>query len=146
VDGDRAHAGRLGPRRQFGRGYGGRVPPEPHLQSHRPVGGVDGGADQPLREIKVAHQRRSRRAARDLLGRTAHVEVDHVGPGPGGHARALSHPARLAPDKLDDHQRQPLPDRRPATYVGATTREQLRSHHLSRDVRSAQARRRAAEG
>ena len=52
--------------------------------------------------IEVAHQRRSRLPVGDVLGLTAHVDVDDLGARAFGDARALRHPARLTTGKLHD--------------------------------------------
>ena len=52
--------------------------------------------------IEVAHQRRAGLPVGDVLGRTAHVDVDDLGARAFGDARALRHPARLAAGKLDN--------------------------------------------
>jgi hypothetical protein len=76
------------------------VPAEPHLQRHRHRDGGDGGFNQRERMIEVAHQRRSRLPVGHVLGRAAHVDVDHGGAGGFRDARALAHPVRFASGKL----------------------------------------------
>ena len=70
---------------------------------------ADRGLDQRQRVIEVAHQRRARLAAGHVPGRAAHVDVDDVGAGALGDARAFRHPARLAAGELHDVEPQALP-------------------------------------
>ena len=100
MHGQHPHARIRGPMGQVGRVQAIAVPAQPHLQRDRHRDRAHHGVDQAQRMVQVAHQRRPRQPARDLLGRAAHVDVDdpraHALHDPGG----FRHRARLAPGDL----------------------------------------------
>ena len=52
--------------------------------------------------VEIAHQCGAGLLVGDVLGRTAHIDVDDFGARPLGDARALRHPVRLAARELHD--------------------------------------------
>ena len=102
MHGDELHARLLGAARQFRRVARRIVPAKPHFQRDRHIRRFDHGVDQGQRVIEIAHQCRSRLAAGDMPGRTAHIDVDDIGPGVLGDLRALAHPACFATGNLHD--------------------------------------------
>ena len=52
--------------------------------------------------IEIAHQRRAGLAAGDVARGAAHVDIDDVGAGGFGDARAFRHPMRFAACELND--------------------------------------------
>ena len=132
VDGDHPDAGGLGAARQLGRVDRGVVPAEPHLQRHRQRRGADRRLDQGQRMVEVAHQRRAGVAARHLLGRAAHVDVDDVGAGVGRGPGALGHPVRLAAGELDD-MGAVAGALGPEQRLGVADRQLVSGHHFRDD-------------
>ncbi len=83
--------------------------------------------------VKVAHQRRSGQDARHLPRRTAHIDVDYVGARRFGKPRALGHPARLAPCKLDNERKNLPVAFRPAHHIRPTARQLFARGHFGDD-------------
>ena len=104
VHGDKPHAGLFGTPRQLRRVARTVVPAEPHFQGDRHLDRLHHRVDQGERVIEIAHQRRTGFAIGDVLGRTAHIDIDDGGAGSFGHARAFGHPARFAAGKLNHMQ------------------------------------------
>ncbi len=77
------------------------VPAQPHLDGDRDVDGRNCRLDQRQRQIRIAHQRRTRIATDDLLGRAPHIDVYDVGTLAFGDLRRLGHPAGFTPGKLN---------------------------------------------
>ncbi len=130
------YAGPLRPPRQLGRVARKIVPAEPHFQRHWNAHRGHHGLDQRERMRKIPHQRRSRRAARDVLGRAAHVDVDDAGAGTFRNARAFRHPARLAAGKLHDVQPRPVILDAPPRHALAVGERRARRHFRDHQPRA----------
>ena len=140
MHGDRPDPDFLGPLRQH-RGISvGVVPAQPHLDRHRPAGRLDRRLHQPAGQVRRPHQGRAAGRARDLLGGAAEIQVDDIGPRGLGHARALGHRRRIAPDQLDHRQRQALAHGRAPHDVRTGAGQLGGGHHLGRDIGRAQPR------
>jgi hypothetical protein len=94
--------------------------------------------------IEVAHEGAARQLARDLACGAAHVDVDDVGAQRLGDARALRHPALLAPGKLYDEGLEVVAGGAPQ-HRRALAHEVLAGNHLGHDQPRAQAMRELAE-
>ena len=91
MDGDHPGAGIHRPPRDVGRIEAVIVPAEPHLDRDRQRRRAHNGLDQPLRQVRHAHQGRAGKAVGHALGRAAEIDVDDVG------ARVLGDLRRRAP-------------------------------------------------
>ena len=100
------HAGLFGAAGKQGRIERIFVPAETHLYGDRHIDRTDDRVDQRQRMIEVEHQSRPGIAARHLLGRTTHVDVDDVGALAHGDARGFGHVRRFPAGKLDHMDRQ----------------------------------------
>ncbi len=96
------HARSLGAPRKLRRIEALLVPAEPHLERDRNLNRRHHRLDEREGMVEIAHERRTREAARHLLGGAAHVDVDNVGAKRLGDAGSLGHPAGLTPGELDD--------------------------------------------
>jgi hypothetical protein len=120
------------------------VPAKPHFQRHRNTHRLHHRLDQSERMIEVAHQRRTRRAVGDVLCRAAHIDVDNIGAGIFGDARAFRHPARFATGQLDDMQSRAMILDAPVR-VALAVRQRGRCCHFGDHQAGAQARGQASE-
>ena len=102
VDGHPVEPERLGPTGEVGRVEAGMVPAQAHLHGDRNLDGPAHRRQQACGVVEVAHQRRAGLAAGHGLGRTAHVDVDGVGPVRHGDAGGLGHGLGGAAGELDD--------------------------------------------
>ncbi len=105
MDGDQARAGGHSATGEFGGVARGIVPAKPHLDRHRHLHGGDRRLDQRHRMVEIAHQGRAGPAARHLLGRAAHVDVNDRSAIGFRQAGGLAQPMRIAAGELDDMRR-----------------------------------------
>src|SRR5207248_7795279 len=104
VNGDHLDAGSFAASRQLSRVYCPRIPAKPHLEGDRNLRCSDSRLDQPRCVVEIAHQRRTRIAARDLLRRTSHIDINEFGAKVLRAARTLRHPASFPPGELYDER------------------------------------------
>jgi len=104
------------------------IPAQPGLERHRHIHRAHHRLDQPQRMIRVAHQRRPRRAVSagtcHLLGGTSHVDIDELCAATCDHARGLGDPVRIAAGQLHGGILDPQPK------LGLFARAGSGLHHL----------------
>src|SRR5437870_5627983 len=76
VDDDGGDAGLLELAREVGRAPAGVVPAQTHLHGHGDTDSLNDRAHQVNRTGNIAHEGRAATAARDLVDRAAHVDID----------------------------------------------------------------------
>ena len=98
----------------------GAIPAQPHFEGHRDRRrSRDRRFDEALGQGQIAHKRRPSIAARDTLGRAAHVDIDGTCTHGDSHAGSLRHPQRGATRDLDNVKSDPLALGAEARFFGA---------------------------
>jgi len=83
--------------------------------------------------VRRLHQRRARSALRDLLGRTAHINVDDPRALRFNHPRGFGHGCRFAPRDLNGSAFDADPQLRLFARAGSTRQQLVTGDHFRHD-------------